>query len=39
MLSAMIDYIESNKPEEKKENPQPAEEGAKSEKSEEAEKS
>ena len=39
MLSAMIDYIESNKPKEKKENPQPAEEGAKSEKSEEAEKS
>jgi hypothetical protein len=39
MLSAMIDYMESNKPEEKKENPQPAEEGAKSEKSEEAEKS
>ena len=42
MLSAMIDYIETNKPEEKKENPQPAEEGAKSdksEKSEEAEKS
>jgi hypothetical protein len=34
MLSAMIDYMESNEPEVKKEeNPQPAEEGAKSEES------
>ncbi len=35
MLSAMIDYMKSNEPEEKKEeNPQPAKEGAKSEESE-----
>lgn len=35
MLSAMIDYMKSNEPEEKtEENPQPAEEGAKSEESE-----
>lgn len=34
MLSAMIDYMKSNEPEEKtEENPKPAEEGAKSEKS------
>ena len=35
MLSAMIDYMKANEPEEKKEeNPKPAEEGAKSEESE-----
>ena len=35
MLSAMIDYMKANEPEEKKEeNPQPAKEGAKSEESE-----
>ena len=40
MLSAMIDYMKANEPEEKnEENPQPAEEGAKSEKSAETQKS
>ena len=40
MLSAMIDYIKSNEPEEKTEEiPQPAKEGAKSEKSAETKKS